>query len=917
MNFTFLFSFLIYLINCQISVNDGDNLEYYINYTLIPPIGGKVKTYYFEPHYEVGTVDFIIYFSNRALSCTFECYDGNTLVDRFLSHYSTGLTHSLIVPLSKPSILRLQVTNLNHEDPYYLYMYNNNYTIPLSFPNYYLYQITVTGLNIQYKIKDLSEDINLKLEAVIEYPQYKDKLTVIINDGVNEYLKSFEETSSYNFELKKDSIYTLVLNPSFNSLFTNNTYFFITFGKEENFPLLFYENNILTYTTILSNNKWYIIDSINSIDNYNYYKFSIAEGYQGPNDKNLNIRIKRYNTYDINFIKNNIPSSVSEYNENYILKNDNSLTFKACENTYLNEKTILIYIELNYNSVKSSLYKYSLQKIIENKQLEFKSYDINWYTSYEFSPIDVQNKDIIFISSNHSNTVFPQSSGNYKIFNSFYNGHLFVSYLNEDLNKNQVKIIYSDEGAKKENDDDIGHLELFKFDNEKMTFEVVNINELIESKIYSYELRKNYDKYFYIKINHKENYYLFYEDEDNYSFLTIEQMPIDIIKFSQNNTKSNITLMSYNNEYILKMGYIRPVFKLLNLFILKNENSRTLNLEEGQIKMITYPFSNSDITLYINIIEEKITNEAYVNLKIPSKKYNDNLYILTSDKIFILNNTGINIYNTNKDNQIILTIKNNDNISEDIPILIKLGIQRSKIKYISDDDKYGFNYGQFGVIKYQDNKKINMKFKMSIIDISFYYYSIYLSEDFLNDTSSITSPELFDTITLNSKEYNFEIKTELELERTNYKYNNKNKINECLYLIFSFDGKVEVFMTDDSENEDEEDEENNKSIYIIIFGIILPIIIIFIILILVFIYYKKNKKITNEENTPEKTSFIQSYEKPTDKGEYEQVVTDGYDNNEANVGHLKNIELENSKISKINNDSSYDPSQPAPLPSVP
>ena len=333
--------------------------------------------------------------------------------------------------------------------------------------------------------------------------------------------------------------------------------------------------------------------------------------------------------------------------------------------------------------------------------------------------------------------------------------------------------------------------------------------------------------------------------------------------------------------------------------------------------MITYPFSNSDITLYINIIEEKITNEAYVNLKIPSKKYNDNLYILTSDKIFILNNTGINIYNTNKDNQIILTIKNNDNISEDIPILIKLGIQRSKIKYISDDDKYGFNYGQFGVIKYQDNKKINMKFKMSIIDISFYYYSIYLSEDFLNDTSSITSPELFDTITLNSKEYNFEIKTELELERTNYKYNNKNKINECLYLIFSFDGKVEVFMTDDSENEDEEDEENNKSIYIIIFGIILPIIIIFIILILVFIYYKKNKKITNEENTPEKTSFIQSYEKPTDKGEYEQVVTDGYDNNEANVGHLKNIELENSKISKINNDSSYDPSQPAPLPSVP
>ena len=116
---------------------------------------------------------------------------------------------------------------------------------------------------------------------------------------------------------------------------------------------------------------------------------------------------------------------------------DKSLTFKICENSCLNYKNILIQIELNYNSQNTSLYKYNIQKIKEKNQLEFKSYTINWYTNYEFSPINVQSKDIIIISTNHSNTVFPYNDGNYKIFNSFYNGYLFVSFPDKDLNKNK------------------------------------------------------------------------------------------------------------------------------------------------------------------------------------------------------------------------------------------------------------------------------------------------------------------------------------------------------------------------------------------------------------------------------------------------------------------------------------------------
>ena len=115
-------------------------------------------------------------------------------------------------------------------------------------------------------------------------------------------------------------------------------------------------------------------------------------------------------------------------------------------------------------------------------------------------------------------------------------------------------------------------MEAFKF-NERMSFEVINIDQSIESKLYALELTKSEDKYFYIKINENDDYYIFFEGEDNYSFLTIEKMPIDIIKFSKNNIKTDIKLISYNNEYLFKVGYSRPVYRLLNLYIIKKEYS--------------------------------------------------------------------------------------------------------------------------------------------------------------------------------------------------------------------------------------------------------------------------------------------------------------------------------------------------------
>ena len=112
-----------------------------MNYTLIPPIRANIKKYYLEPHFEVGTVNFIIYFSDRSLSCTFKFYDGDILFDTIEKHYIPSLTYTLEIPESRPSIIRMEVSNYNHEYPYFLYMYNKNYKIPLTISNFYLYTL--------------------------------------------------------------------------------------------------------------------------------------------------------------------------------------------------------------------------------------------------------------------------------------------------------------------------------------------------------------------------------------------------------------------------------------------------------------------------------------------------------------------------------------------------------------------------------------------------------------------------------------------------------------------------------------------------------------------------------------------------------------------------------------------------------
>lgn len=764
------------------------------------------------------------------------------------------------------------------------------------------------------------------MEAKIQYPQFKDQLQIILYNEGNEISYTFTETSSSFFKLEKNKNYSLKLIPTFNSQFTQYTYFFMTFGNEQDFPILFYQNPTLLFTTILSDNKWYIIDSVNSIDKYNSYNFTFMEGYQSIKDIKINIGIKKYETYDVDYIKNNIPASISSYDEIYYLENSNSMNFEACKASYTNDKLILIYIELNYNSEVSSLYKYSFKKNIQNQQLKFTTYSINWYTNYEFSPLTVQSKDIIFIQTNHSNTVFPFSGGNYKKFDSFLNGLLHISYLFEDSSKNQVKLKYSDEGVEREYDLDVGMLDVFKFDNEHITFDVLIINELVQSKMYLFELKKNYDKYYYIKINQKGNYYIFSEEMDEYySFFTISQMPVSIKEFYQKtSTKNETSLLTYGNEYILKIGYLLPEYSLVNMYILKDDNSRAFYLEEGKVKITTFSSYEERMVLELNIIQKNISNETYINLRIPSKEKTGNLYVFldeTQEQTYILNNTGVNIYNLKEEKILTIHIENNDHIDGDIPILIKLGLGKDKIKPILNNNKSELNYDQFGIFKFPNNKIIKMKFLLESTGLTFNYYTRYLPSDYINDTSNIISPELVNNEKLNSKEHYFELKTELDISR-NVKQN-KNSINkeESLYLIFSFDGKVEILSGNYIDNLPDDDHKGTSSILLILTLCFIGLILIGIGIYIYRFVSKRNKtkniknKNINENETPQKEKFLdESYNKPTPE-EKEGVTIGNEPKYELAVKNNKTENTTKGENNKINDErSTLDPEQPAPLP---
>jgi hypothetical protein len=157
-------------------------------------------------------------------------------------------------------------------------------------------------------------------------------------------------------------------------------------------------------------------------------------------------------------------------------------------------------------------------------------------------------------------------------------------------------------------------------------------------------------------------------------------MPVQIMKFAKSKMISDITLMTNKNEYLIKAGNTASFYDLINIYIIKNENSKSLTLEEGKPKIFTFSKNEDNINIQINLDNDDI---SCINLKIASKNIKGKLYVTYLERTFILNNEGININNIDKNNKILINIKNEDKIDEDIAILIKSVIPSNKIISLS------------------------------------------------------------------------------------------------------------------------------------------------------------------------------------------------------------------------------------------
>ena len=107
----------------------------------------------------------------------------------------------------------------------------------------------------------------------------------------------------------------------------------------------------------------------------------------------------------------------------------------------------------------------------------------------------------------------------------------------EEQQKYTKVLIKYDDQKSYEKSNNIGCLQIFKFENEKSTFEIMDIYDNSVTGVYSYEIKLGLDIYFYIIMHeyNKNQYYLYNEQMDEYSYITIEDMPINIIDFSLKN----------------------------------------------------------------------------------------------------------------------------------------------------------------------------------------------------------------------------------------------------------------------------------------------------------------------------------------------------------------------------------------------
>lgn len=399
--------------------------------------------------------------------------------------------------------------------------------------------------------------------------------------------------------------------------------------------------NILNFIKLTINNY-------DKIDNYDNDKINKSDNYKINKLRKININNKYYN------IKNNYENIIYT---NLILKNYRYI--KYLDNIFdvidkkINKKKIIIFTELNWNSIIKNKLKNIYNLLIENPKEYFKKYNNSNYNYIFFlsNEINQQNIKVLLDIKNNIyikiNDIIEFNEKNYEI-KKINNESKII--LNEKFNfrKNPIFYININNNRYKVNYDD---LKIIKFSKNQYKYLVYITNNNFENKInYNYinYILKNSNSFFFIIKN------------------TLDYSKSDKININTNKENNRFNYISenyfnYNKEYkinnngniIIYMNNSRGFFKK-NMNIIKNliiliKKIRSYN-KKNNIKIRFHPKEKDKFKIYlINILNNKnnfnilIDNDCY-------KKMIKNIYcifIQNSRIIFDLWNDGIPIFSSN------------------------------------------------------------------------------------------------------------------------------------------------------------------------------------------------------------------------------------------------------------------------------
>ena len=622
--------------------------------------------------------DLYVYFNKKYIHETMNIFENYvykiSLKGYDVIYYNTNTTSYL--PIGYWYFVVATDTGKKFEDT--LTVYNKNEYYILS-ENIFTFNYTLLSNDndyVYFKIPPITKYLTLHYEWYNSINEYSNSIT-INNEKIIDFINSYSD----NYEIK-DKSKDNIIRINFKTTSINKIKSRILLYLTENKKVIYLKNDLKPFKIpILSPQIIYIFNDLSRDDlNENvYYKFT---GYQFLSKP----RIKFYNTYNLDYIINSLPSSIDKF--------EIDLEFYEKDIYYYNKKTEenkygLIGIEVPF----SNLNEYSFQKTDFPRLItssfkkiflknETKDYYIN-YTSFK------NNNSKILLFTNRSDII--SFNGDY--LTKFYNkGNSYL--ITYDMLNDYPTISFSISASSQNND----YIFEVRYLDDNINIYYYNKQSRLKHNNMIYEIndcsKKNYIFGIYETIEPKVIFYVNKIEGNGKIFFTNSINELDeFFKISP------VNLYRYPFEINSKYEYIQltcsiPIKIQIIYYIVQKE--KTLNLEHGSV-IPFYIEKNSNSKFFVNPYSILFMEKFFS--KIELIKY-ENENELNVDILF--NNISINLNQSNSISEI-----ENDKLIKDELSFLTNNFNCFILLYISID-KYSINYISKEISNYQFENTYNL-----------------------------------------------------------------------------------------------------------------------------------------------------------------------------------------------------------------